>query len=170
MIWKKFSRPAPTALFEKHGMSDRRRFMALGGAALLARFLGNPGVAWASERKLNAFDARSPESVYAALGLSAPVESTEIIIQVPDIAENGAQVPVEVTVRLPRVQRILLIGELNLFPLLADIRLGERSQAWFEAKVKLAESSRIRVIAQADGRLYTTSRPVRVIVGGCLPG
>ena len=151
-------------------MSDRREFLALAGAALLARFLGNPGLAWASERDVNAFNARNPESVYAALELSAPVESAEIVIQAPDVAENGAQVPVEVTVRLPRVQRILLIGERNLFPLLADIRFSERSQPWFEAKVKLAESSRIRVIAQADGRLYTASRPVKVIVGGCLPG
>ena len=151
-------------------MSDRREFLALAGAALLARVLGNPGGAWASERNVNAFNARSPESVYAALGLSAPVDSAEIVIQVPDVAENGAPVPVEVSVRLPRVQRILLIGERNLFPLLADIRLSERSQPWFEAKVKLAESSRIRVIAQADGRLFTAARSVRVIVGGCLPG
>ena len=98
------------------------------------------------------------------------MDSAEIVIQVPDVAENGAQVPVEVSVRLPRVQRILLIGERNLFPLLADIRLSERSQPWLEAKVKLAESSRIRVIAQADGRLFTAARSVRVIVGGCLPG
>ena len=151
-------------------MSDRRDFLALAGAALLARFLADPGVAWASERNVNAFNARSPESVYAALGLSAPEESGDIIIQVPDVAENGAQVPVEVAVRLPHVQRILLIGERNLFPLLADIRLSERSEAWFEARVKLAESSRIRVIAQAADRLYSSSRQVKVIVGGCLPG
>ncbi len=151
-------------------MSDRRNFLALAAAALLARFLANPGPGWASERNANAFNAHSVESVYGALGVSAPVESAEIVIGVPDVAENGAQVPVEVTVRLPRVQRILLIGERNPSPLLADLRLSERSQPWFEAKVKLAESSRIRVIAQADDRLYTASRPVKVIVGGCLPG
>lgn len=151
-------------------MSDRRGFLALAATALLARFLGNPGVAWASDRNVNAFSAHSPESVYSALGLPAPAESASIVIQVPDVAENGAQVPVEVSVHLPRVQRILLIGERNLFPLLADIRLSERSQPWFEARVKLAESSRIRVVAEADGRLFTASRSVRVIVGGCLPG
>lgn len=151
-------------------MSDRRQFLVLSGMALLARYLGDPGVAWAAKRNIDAFDARSPDSVYAALGLPAPADSAEITIQAPDVAENGAQVPVEVSVRLDRVQRILLIGERNPFSLLADISLSERSQPWFEAKVKLAQSSRIRVIAEANGRFYTTSRPVKVIVGGCLPG
>ena len=153
-------------------MIERREFLAYAGAALLARFLGNPGVTWGAERNANAnaFNARNPESVYAALGLEPPTETGSIVIVAPDVAENGAQVPVEVHVRLARVQRILLIGERNPYPLLADISLGERSEPWFEAKVKLAESSRIRVIAQADGRLYSASRPVRVIVGGCLSG
>lgn len=151
-------------------MSDRRDFLVLATAASLARLLASAGLARAGERDVHASSAGSPASVYAALGLSAPVESAAIVIQAPDVAENGAQVPLEVTVNLPRVQRILLIGEGNRFPLLADIRLGERSQPWLEAKVKLAESSRIRVIAEADGRLLTATRDVRVIVGGCLPG
>ena len=151
-------------------MSDRRDFLVLATAATLARLLAHADLARAREGDGHAFSAGSPASVYAALGLSAPLESAAIVIQAPDVAENGAQVPLEVTVNLPRVQRILLIGEGNRFPLLADIRLGERSQPWLEAKVKLAESSRIRVIAEADGRLLTATRDVRVIVGGCLPG
>lgn len=151
-------------------MDDRRNFLRLAAAASLARLLADAQPALAGEREVHAFSAGSPESVYAALGLSAPLASTALVIQAPDVAENGAQVPLEVTVNLPRVQRILLIGEGNRFPLLADIRLGERSKPWLEAKVKLAESSRVRVIAEADGRLYTATRDVRVIVGGCLPG
>ena len=151
-------------------MNDRRDFLRLATAASLARLLADAEPALAGERAVHAFAAGSPESVYAPLGLAALVESTAIVIHAPDVAENGAQVPLEVTVRLPRVQRILLIAEGNRFPLLADIRLNERSKPWLEAKVKLAESSRIRVIAEADGRLHTATRDVRVIVGGCLPG
>jgi sulfur-oxidizing protein SoxY len=151
-------------------MNDRRDFLRLAAAASLARLLVDAQPALAGERVAHAFAAGNPESVYTALGLTALATSTAIVIQAPDVAENGAQVPLEVTVRLPRVQRILLIAEGNRFPLLADIRLGERSKPWLEAKVKLAESSRIRVIAEADGRLLTATRDVRVIVGGCLPG
>lgn len=149
---------------------DRRQFLSLAGIAVLARFLGKPGEAWAAERNFNAFNARSPASVYAALGLAVPQESRDILIDVPDVAENGANVPVEVTVRLPNVQRVLLIGERNLFPLLADVSFSARSEPWFEAKVKLAETSQVRVIVQAGDKLYTAARTVKVIVGGCIAG
>ena len=122
------------------------------------------------ERNVNAFNARSPESVYAALGIKAPRESKDIKIEVPDVAENGANVPVEILVNIPNLQRVLLIAEKNLFPLIADISFTSQSEPWAEIKIKLAETSRVRVIAEAGGRLYTASRPVRVIVGGCLPG
>lgn len=151
-------------------MTDRRQFIAVAGTALLAQYLGLPRTAWAAGRNQDAFNARSPQSVYHALGLPQPEESQAIIIDAPDVAENGANVPIEVSVNLPSVERALIIAERNLFPLLADISFSGRSEPWIEAKVKLAESSRVRVIAQANGKLYTASRQVRVIVGGCLPG
>ncbi|MBY0431198.1 MAG: thiosulfate oxidation carrier protein SoxY, partial [Rhodospirillales bacterium] len=78
--------------------------------------------------------------------------------------------PVEVNVKLPGVERVLVIGEKNVFPLLADLRFGPRLKPRFEIKVKLAETSNLLVLAQVKGKLYSASRPVRVIVGGCLPG
>lgn len=156
---------------------SRRRFIAASAGALLAALLASPRWARAASRNENAFNARSPESVFGALGLAAPTELAEgqgIRIHAPDVAENGANVPVEVSVSLPRVERVLLIAEKNLFPLLADAAFAPDApiqvQPWLELKVKLGESSRLRVIVQADGRLYTTTRAVKVIVGGCLPG
>jgi len=153
-------------------MVDRRFFIKTAGAAAIASLLGQCP-AWAGNeraRNLNAFNARSPASVYAALKLGAPEESQAIRIDAPDVAENGANVPVEVTIDLPGAERALLIGERNVYPLLADIELSPRSEAWFETKIKLAETSQLRVIVEANGRLYTASRSVKVIVGGCLAG
>lgn len=151
---------------------SRRDVIAAGGAALLASLLG--ASAWAQAaadgRNENAFNARSPASVYSALGLAAPAESPAIVLTVPDIAENGASVPVEVEVKLPNVTRILIVGDKNLFPLLADAHITPRALPWLEAKIKLAETSNVRAIVEAGGKLYTTARRVRVIVGGCLPG
>lgn len=150
---------------------QRRHFLA-GGLALLSAYLA-PGGAWANSpasRNLNAFNARSPTSVYAALGLQPPRDSDAIRIIAPDVAENGANVPVEIQTDLPQVERILLIGERNLFPLLADASFNPRFKPWFEARVKLAESSKLRAIILANSQLYSSSRTVRVIVGGCLPG
>ena len=149
---------------------QRRQFLQLSGCAALAAFFGSTPDVLCAERIVNAFNARSPESVYASLGIKAPRESKDIKIDVPDVAENGANVPVEVTVNLPNLQRVLVIAEKNLFPLIADVGFTPQSDPWVEIKIKLAETSRVRVIAEAGGKLYTASRPVRVIVGGCLPG
>ena len=150
---------------------QRRHFLA-GGLALLSAYLA-PGGAWANSpasRNSPAFNARSPASVYAALGLKPPRDSDAIRIVAPDVAENGANIPVEIQTDLPQVERILLIGERNLFPLLADASFNPRLQPWFEARIKLAETSKLHVLVQANGQLYSNSRTVRVILGGCLPG
>ena len=151
---------------------QRRQFIAA-GAALLAHALAIPRCVWASGfdvRNHHAFNARDPASVYAALGIAPPTDSADILLVAPDVAENGAKVPVEVQVRLPGVERVLLIGERNRFPLLADVAFTPPLHPWFEVRVKLAETSRLRVIAQAQGQLYTASKTVRVIVGGCPAG
>jgi sulfur-oxidizing protein SoxY len=158
----------------------RTRREASGGALLaaLAAVMGRPALAAPASLSRNddAFNARSLEAAMKALGLPEPIDSDKIVIDAPDVAENGANVPVEVTAKLFKATRILVIGEKNIFPLLADVSLtaaGEttsRVEPWIELKVKLAETSRLRVLVEADGMLYHAARSVRVIVGGCLPG
>jgi sulfur-oxidizing protein SoxY len=147
---------------------NRRHLLKAAFALTLA---GVTRRAWAgAERNVNAFNGRSVESALGALDLPTAEESSLIDIDAPDVAENGANVPVEVTVRIPGADRVLVVGERNVFPLLADTRFTPGVLPWFEFKVKLAETSHIRVYVVAGDRLYTTSRQVRVIVGGCLPG
>ncbi|HLO78466.1 MAG TPA: thiosulfate oxidation carrier protein SoxY [Magnetospirillum sp.] len=149
-------------------MLSRRQLLGAAVAALLVRATRS---AWADEgRNVNAFNARSVESALGALEVGTPAESNLIEIDAPDVAENGANVPVEVTVKVPGVERVLVLGERNVFPLLADLRFGPGVVPWFEVKVKLAETSHVRVLALANGQVYAASRQVRVIVGGCLPG
>lgn len=149
-------------------MLNRRQMLLSALAILVARATNG---AWAGEpRSTNAFNARSAKSALGALGLRRPIATSAIDIVAPDVAENGANVPVDVTVRLPKVERVLLISEKNVFPLLADLRFSPRVKPWFEIKVKMAGTSNLVVLAQANGKLYTASRRVRVIVGGCLPG
>ena len=148
-------------------LSRRRLLLAAFGLALA----GVTRRAWAeAERNVNAFNGRSVESALGALELPTAEESNLIDLDAPDVAENGANVPIEVTVRIPGADRVLVVGERNVFPLLADTRFSPGVIPWFEFKVKLAETSHVRVYVVAGDRLYTTSRQVRVIVGGCLPG
>lgn len=149
-------------------MLDRRQFIGITGAALLAQCLSLPRTVWASGRNHGAFSSHNLQAVYDALGLPRPEESPAIHIDVPDVSENGANVAIEVSVRLPGVERLLLIAESNSFPLLADVSFSKRSEPWIETRVKLADSTRVRVIVQANGNLYASSRQVQVIAGGCL--
>lgn len=153
----------------RKGMLGRRKFLAAFAAAALVLRTSRP--AWAGDgRNLNAFNARSVDSALGALEVEQGSESALIEIEAPDVAENGANVPVEVTVKVPGVERVLVLGERNVYPLLADLRFGPGVLPWFEIKVKLAETSNIRVLALADGKVHAAARQVRVIVGGCLPG
>ena len=147
-------------------MSDRRRFLVASALTLLAAWAARPAAA----RQDSAFQARSLDAAMKALQLPAATNADDMIIDVPELAENGANVPVEITVNLPHVERLLVLGDRNLFPLLADITVLPRTRPWFELKVKLAETSNVRVLALADGRLFQARRQVRVVLGGCLPG
>lgn len=155
-----------------------RRAVCVGSAlSALAALLRAPAFAAEASRVRNdeAFNARSLDAALKALNLPTPIDSDKIIIDAPDVAENGANVPVEITAKLFKATRILVIAEKNLFPLLADVSLTPAGEAarvapWIELKVKLAETSRLRVFVEADGTLYHAARSVRVIVGGCLPG
>lgn len=150
-------------------MLGRRKFLAAFAAAALVLRASRP--AWAdAARNVNAFNARSLETALGALEVEAGTDSPLIRIEAPDVAENGANVPVEITVTVPGVERVLVLGDRNVFPLLADLRFGPGAVPWFEIKVKLAETSNVRVLALVNGQVHAATRQVRVIVGGCLPG
>ena len=121
--------------------------------------------------------ARWPEAHYAASPLDATLKqlfndtmiepSDQIDINVPLIAENGAVVPVTVNVALPAVQKIYLLVEKNPVPLVAEFALSEKMQAVVSARVKMAQTSDVWVIAETAAGLYKASTTVKVTIGGC---
>ena len=115
---------------------------------------------------LQGFDATSMATFLKALG-STPIESTAIEFDMPDVAENGAVVPVTVASRLPRTDRIALIVESNPFPLVARFDFEPGTEPFLATRVKLAQTGTAHALVQADGRLYWTSRDTRVVMGGC---
>jgi len=90
-----------------------------------------------------------------------------ISLNAPEVAENGANVPIEIKVALPGLQRILLIGERNAYPLLLDLAWSAPGPAALDLRIKLGESAPLRVIAVAGGKVHSAVRMVRVTVGGC---
>jgi len=143
-------------------LTHSARVMALlAGAGLL------PAAAHAAWNAA-AFDGKTLAEVAKALGGSAPVESKDVTITGPDIAENGAVVPVAVASALPGVKRLLLLVEKNPSVLSAMFDVGEFVDPAFSTRVKMGQSSNVYAVAMmGDGKMLFAQKEVKVTLGGC---
>ena len=115
-----------------------------------------------------AFDAKTMPELMKALGGSAPVESKDVTITGPDIAENGAVVPVGASTALPGVKRMLLLVEKNPSMLSAMLDVTDAVDANFSTRVKMGQSSNVFAVAMmADGKVLYAAKEVKVTLGGC---
>jgi sulfur-oxidizing protein SoxY len=99
--------------------------------------------------------------------VGASTDSKDILIDAPQIAENGAVVPIEITSNIANTRSIAVVIEKNPFPLAAKFDFGEGALPFVKLNAKLGESSFVRVVAEAGGRFYTAAREVKVTIGGC---
>lgn len=115
-----------------------------------------------------AFEARSLPALLQALGAPAPVASADVRLEVPDVAENGAVVPVRMSTALTGVRQMLLLVENNPALLCAQFELTPAVEADFSLRVKMAESTGVLAVAlMDDGRVLYARRHVTVVLGGC---
>jgi sulfur-oxidizing protein SoxY len=116
----------------------------------------------------SAFDAKSVAELMKTLGVPAPVESKQVTLAAPDIAENGAVVPLTVATTVPGARRLLILVEKNPNTLAASFELGESIEANFGTRVKMNTSSDVYAVAiTADGRALFARKDVKVTLGGC---
>ena len=115
-----------------------------------------------------AFSAKSLADVVKALGGGAPVESKDVTITGPDIAENGAVVPVGASSSAVGVKRLLLLVEKNPNTLAAAFDLTDSVEPNVSARVKMGQSSNVYAVAMlADGRVLYAGKEIKVTLGGC---
>jgi sulfur-oxidizing protein SoxY len=113
-----------------------------------------------------AFDGKSLDDVMKALGASGFEKSNAITLNAPDIAENGAVVPVGVVTSLKATQMAILV-EKNPSALAAQFFFPEGAQPFVTTRVKMAQSSNVYGLVKADGKWYVASKEVKVTLGGC---
>lgn len=148
-------------------MSNRRD--ALKQGAVLAGLLtaaGYPQYALAFNK--NAFEAKTVQEAIRAAGGGAMSESRDVTLTGPDIAENGAVVPLGVSTNLPGVRELLILVEKNPNVLVALFKVNDAIDANFMTRAKMGQSSDVFAVAiMNDGRALFSKKEVKVTLGGC---
>jgi sulfur-oxidizing protein SoxY len=135
-------------------------------AALLMAGLLQPVRALAAWNK-EAFAAKSPGDALKGLGASSTEPSKAIVIEAPQIAENGAVVPIEITSNIPGTTSIAVVIEKNPFPLAAKFDFKDGALPYVKLNAKMGETSDVRVVANAGGKHYVATQEIKVTIGGC---
>ena len=150
-------------------MASRRSVLAYSAtlAGLLAAAGLLPRAAFAAWSQA-AFEAKNMADALKALGGSAPLESKDVSLTAPDIAENGAVVPLTCACALPGVRRIVVLVEKNPNTLAAVFDVSDAVEANFAIRVKMGQSSNVFAAAMmADGKVLFAQKEVKVTMGGC---
>lgn len=148
---------------------NRRRFLIRAGQAGLSLWAFTLGLGRAA-RAADArplFEATAMDQALKELGAEGAKESAEIAFKAPDIAENGAVVPVEIESRLPDTRSIAILVEKNPHVMSAAFEIPEGTEPFVATRVKVAESSNLLAVVRTDAGVFYATRLVKVTLGGC---
>ncbi len=150
----------------------RRTFLKLTGNAVAVVSAGALGMlkvgqGWAATWNKSAFESKAVSDAMKSLGVAGLADSKDIIITAPDIAENGAVVPIAVTSRIPNTQTISIVAEKNPFPLAATVDIAGGGEGYVSVRIKMGQTSNVRALVKADGKYFTAVKEVKITIGGC---
>src|ERR1700704_4269519 len=143
-------------------MNSIRRTLLGAAAALLLK----PFAALAAWNE-SAFGAKTPQDALKGIGASSAPLSKDIVIEAPQIAENGAVVPIEITSNIPGTASIAVLIDKNPFPLVGKFDFMEGALPFVKLNAKVGETSEVRVLAEAGGKYYVATKEIKVTIGGC---
>ena len=149
-------------------MQTRRE--TLKHSAVVAGLLATTGLfpQYAFAYNKPAFEAKNVADAIKALGAGTPTESKDVTVGGPDIAENGAVVPLTVSTTLPGVKHLLLLVEKNPSALIAVFNVTDAIDANFQTRAKMGQSSDVYAVAITnDGKVFFAKKEVKVTLGGC---
>ena len=134
--------------------------------AVLGLLLAKPLAVLAAWNE-QAFGAKTAADALKSIGATAAAPSKDILIEAPQIAENGAVVPIEISSNIPGTTSIAVVIEKNPFPLAGKFDFKENALPFVKLNVKMGETSDVRVVAVAGGKQFVATREIKVTIGGC---
>ena len=143
------------------GLSGAALLRVLAGAGIIA-----PGMALAEWNKA-AFEAKSMADTLKALGAQSPADSKDVQVTGPDIAENGAVVPVGVSSTLANVSMVAILIEKNPTTLAATFTIPAGTETNVQTRVKMGQTSNVYALVKADGKFLMATKEIKVTLGGC---
>jgi len=150
---------------------DRRNFLKAGGGWSLVAVLAAAGMlpsqAALADWNKSAFDGKTVAETLKALGIEPATASASLVLTIPDIADNGAVVPVQIASRLAGTTRLALMVEKNPNTLTAVFEILPDAVADVSTRIKMAQTSNVVAIAIAEGKVYSATKEVKVTLGGC---
>ncbi len=153
--------------------SATRRLILQGTGAVALVGLGNIPFVSAAFAAANdkypeaAFKAKTEADAIKALYGKTAEASDKVKLDAPEIAENGAVVPVSVTTTLADVTSISFLVSENPVVLVASYKIPAGTMPSVANRIKMAKTSNVIVVVEAGGKIYSTTKEVKVTVGGC---
>jgi len=154
--------------------AERREALRAGGALTLLTLVAaagwlRPGEAVAAEAwNKAAFETHSLEETMKALGGGTPAASKDIVFfSTPDIAENGAVVPIGITSNVPKTESIAILIEKNPNMLAAVFDVPPGTEPTLSTRIKMQQTSNVYALVKADGKYHVASKEIKVTLGGC---
>ena len=153
--------------------TQRRQVLKQGGGVTLLTLVAAAG--WLAPREAAAqswnkaaFETQSMDDTMKALGGGTPVPSKDIVfVSTPDIAENGAVVPIGVTSNVPKTESIAILVEKNPNMLAAVFDIPAGTDPALSTRIKMGQSSNVYALVKAEGKYYVASKEIKVTLGGC---
>lgn len=153
--------------------SPRRHFLqratlfTAAAAAFGSGLLKSAGAWAAATWNVQAFTAKTASDAYSRSGYTNAVTSSDIILKLPEIAEDGSVVPVQASSNIPGTTSMAIFVPDNPNPLIADFTFLNGAEPFIATRIKMAKTSSVQIMAKADGKVYMTSKSIKVTAGGC---
>lgn len=149
--------------------TKRNTLRAAGAGGLYAALVGigmiRPGEVHAAMDKI--FETKGIPDTLAAMGAKDASMSDQITLVAPDIAENGAVVPIKLSSKLPKTEMMAVLVDKNPNALAGSFEILGNSSPNVSMRIKMGQSSDVIALVKADGKFYMTKKEVKVTLGGC---
>jgi sulfur-oxidizing protein SoxY len=147
---------------------DRRSVLRITGtlSAAAAALVAFPRMVFAAYNEKAFKNPKVEDSLNELFGGNATTPSGDVKLKAPDIAENGAVVPIEVSTSLKADQIAFLVKE-NPNPLAVVANIPAGTEAMVKTRVRMGKTTQVMAVVSSNGKLYTASKEVKVTIGGC---